>query len=73
MKGLRIAGTFFLVLLLLISTAAWAVEGDCDGSGKIDDLDQDTLLSALNTPVEQSSLTNCDYDADGVIGIACLA
>ena len=69
MKKKRVAGTFFLVGLLLSSTAPWAAEGDCDGSGEIDDLDQDTLLSALNTPVEQSSLTNCDYDADGVIGM----
>jgi len=66
-------GTIFLVSCLLISTAAMAEEGDCDGNGKVNSGDNDALLSALNTPVEESSLANCDYNADGVIGMDDMA
>ena len=62
-------GTLIAITMVSFSSAAWAVAGDCDGNGIIDEADANALMANLNTEVGDSSLANCDYNGDGGLGL----
>ena len=65
----KLWGILIAIAMMSFSSAAWAVAGDCDGNGVVDDADSDTLMANLNTEVGDSSLANCDYNGDGGLGL----
>ena len=59
---------FFISVLILGPGSATALSGDCNNDGQVDQADLETLKDSLNASGENPTLTNCDYDEDGVIG-----
>jgi hypothetical protein len=64
----RFLAVFFISALILGPGSATALSGDCNNDGQVDQADLDALKDSLNASGEHPTLTNCDYNKDGVIG-----
>jgi len=59
--------------ILLAASAAWALAGDYNNDGVIDETDQAILMNAIRTRAgEPGFVADADHDGDGVITMADL-
>lgn len=65
----RLLAIIVLSVFALVPGAAFAVPGDCNNDGQVDQADLETLMASLNAPADQPGLVNCDYNDDGGLGL----